>query len=89
MNLPPAGTRVSLGLRPEHLSIDPGGSTHRVELTEALGGVSYAHLVSPTGERVIVEERGDERAAAGETVGLIHDTKTLKIFDAGSGLRIR
>ena len=89
VNLPPAGTRVSLGLRPEHLSIDPGGSTHRVELTEALGGVSYAHLVSPTGERVIVEERGDERAAAGETVGLIHDAKTLKIFDAGSGLRIR
>ena len=89
VHLPPAGTRVSLGLRPEHLSIDPGGSTHRVELTEALGGVSYAHLVSTTGERVIVEERGDERAAAGETVGLIHDTKTLKIFDAESGLRIR
>ena len=89
MNLPPAGTRVSLGLRPEHLSIDPGGSTHRVELTEALGGVSYAHLVSPTGERVIVEERGDGRAAAGETVGLIHDAKTLKVFDAESGLRIR
>ena len=89
VSLPPAGTRVSLGLRPEHLSIDPEGSTHRVELTEALGGVSYAHLVSPTGERVIVEERGDERAAAGETVGLIHDTKTLQIFDAESGLRIR
>ena len=89
VDLPSAGTRISLGLRPEHLSIDPGGTTHRVELTEALGGVSYAHLVSTTGERVIVEERGDERVAAGETVGLIYDTRTLRVFDAESGLRIR
>ena len=89
VTLPPAGTRISLGLRPEHLSIDPTGTTHRVELTEALGGVSYAHLVSTTGERVIVEERGDERVAAGETVGLIYDTRTLRVFDADSGLRIR
>ena len=89
VTLPPAGTRISLGLRPEHLSIDPTGTTHRVELTEALGGVSYAHLVSTTGERVIVEERGDERVAAGETVGLIYDTRTLRVFDTDSGLRIR
>ena len=89
VDLPPAGTRISLGLRPEHLSIDPAGTTHRVELTEALGGVSYAHLVSTTGERVIVEERGDERVAAGETVGLIHDPRALRVFDAESGLRIR
>ena len=89
VDLPSAGTMISLGLRPEHLSIDSGGTTHRVELTEALGGVSYAHLVSTTGERVIVEERGDERVAAGETVGLIYDTRTLRVFDAESGLRIR
>ena len=89
VSLPPPGTAVSLGLRPEHLAIDPAGATHRVELTEALGGVSYAYLVSATGERVIVEERGEDRAASGSTVGLVHDARRLRVFDAGSGLRIR
>ncbi len=89
VRLPPPGAAVSLGLRPEHLAIDPAGATHRVELTEALGGVSYAYLVSATGERVIVEERGEDRVAAGRTVGLVHDARRLRVFDAGSGLRIR
>ena len=89
VRLPPPGTAVSLGLRPEHLVIDPAGATHRVDLTEALGGVSYAYLLSATGERVIVEERGEDRVAAGETVGLVHDVRSLRVFDAESGLRIR
>ena len=87
--LPPAGTRVELGLRPEHISIEPAGTTHRVDLTEALGGVSYAYLQSATGERVVVEERGDDRVAAGETVGLSFETRHLRLFDADSGLRVR
>ena len=87
--LPRPGTPVSLGLRPEHISIDTAGTTHRVELTEALGGVSYAYLQSVTGERVIVEERGDDRVAAGETIGLSFEPRHLRLFDAESGLRIR
>ena len=87
--LPPPGTGVSLGVRPEHLVIVREGATHRVELTEALGGVSYAYLVSENGERVIVEERGDERVSTGETVGLTCDLRHLRLFDAESGLRIR
>ena len=88
-SLPSEGTRVSLGLRPEHLAIDPGGETHRVELTEALGGVSYAYLVSETGERIIVEERGEDRVCAATVVGLAYDTRTLRLFDGESGTRIR
>ena len=89
VSLPRAGTPVSLGLRPEHISIDAAGKTHRVELTEALGGVSYAYLESVTGERLIVEERGDDRVAAGETIGLSFESRHLRLFDADSGLRIR
>ena len=87
--LPPSGARVSVGLRPEHITLDPAGTTHRVSLTEALGGVSYAYLESVTGERVVVEERGDERVSARETVGLSFEARHLRIFDADSGLRIR
>ena len=53
------------------------------------GGVSFAYLDSVNGERVVVEERGDERAAAGDTVGLAFEARNLRIFDAGPGLRIR
>ena len=76
-------------MRPEHLSIARDGATRRVELTGALGGVSYVYLVSENGERVIVEERGDDRISTGETVGLTYDTRNLRVFDAESGLRIR
>ena len=87
--LPHDGTAVVIGLRPEHLVIDPTGDTHRIELTEALGGVSYAYLSCESGERIIVEERGDERSVEGATVGLKLDLARAMLFDANSEMRIR
>ncbi len=89
MNVPADGTKVTLGLRPEHLSVDPNGSTHTVDITEALGGVSYAYLVSDTGERIVVEERGDIRSGEGDRVGLNFDTATSMLFDGETEMRIR
>ena len=89
MSLPADGQEVTLGIRPEHLEIDPSGDTMTVELTEALGGVSYAHLRADTGESVIVEERGDERIAEGSRVGLTFDPTRAFIFDRKSEARIR
>ena len=86
---PSDGTSVQLGLRPEHLSVDRAGSTHKVDLTEALGGVSYAYLVSENGERLIVEERGEDRTETGATVGVTFDTTQARLFDANTELRIR
>jgi lactose/L-arabinose transport system ATP-binding protein len=84
------GAAVEVGLRPEHLSVDRAGDSHTVDLTEALGGVSYAYLVSKaTGERLIVEERGDTRSREGETVGLTFEPHRAYVFDASSGKRIR
>ncbi|MEO1687010.1 MAG: TOBE domain-containing protein, partial [Pseudomonadota bacterium] len=80
--LPPAGQPVTLGLRPEHLEIDPAGETHRVDLTEALGGVSYAHLIAPTGEKIVVEERGDARSREGDLVSLRVDPARAYLFGA-------
>jgi lactose/L-arabinose transport system ATP-binding protein len=89
VTMPAEGTQVSLGVRPEHLTVDPGGDTHSVELTEALGGVSYAYLTGPTGEKLIVEERGDERTRAGGRVGVAFDVDRAMVFDRESGLRLR
>jgi lactose/L-arabinose transport system ATP-binding protein len=80
---------VTVGLRPEHLALEPEGDGLQVDLTEALGGVSYAHLVAPSGERIVVEERGDARASRGDRVGLRLDPGRAMLFNAGSGERIR
>lgn len=85
----PVGSKVSFGLRPEHITIDPAGSTHKVDMTESLGGISYAYLVGETGERIIVEERGDERSREGDVVGLSFENNRSYVFDAASEMRIR
>ncbi|MDG1803366.1 MAG: sn-glycerol-3-phosphate ABC transporter ATP-binding protein UgpC [Paracoccaceae bacterium] len=83
------GRAVVMGLRPEHIGVDPKGKTHTVELIESLGGVSYAYLVSETGEKLIVEERGDVRSAEGDNVGLTFENERLYFFDADTEERIR
>ena len=83
------GTAVEIGLRPEHLTLDPKGTTHRIEMTESLGGVSYAYLKGTSGEKIVVEERGEIRSTEGDTVGLILDAASARLFDAASETRIR
>jgi lactose/L-arabinose transport system ATP-binding protein len=83
------GKAVSVGARPEHITLDPSGDTHTVEMTESLGGVSFAYLSGPSGERIVVEERGDERTAEGATVSIQIDTNRIFLFDAETEQRIR
>ncbi len=89
IELPKSGAGVSLGIRPEHVEIDPNQDTHVVELTEALGGVSYAYLKSDAGEKLIVEERGDHRTRLGARVGIRFSAKRAMLFDQESEIRIR
>ncbi len=86
--LPQAGEAVTVGLRPEHVEIDLGGDTHQVELTEALGGVSYAYLTCDSGEKMIIEERGDTRSSPGDRVGLRFEQRRVYFFDK-DGARLR
>ena len=83
------GQTVTVGMRAEHLSVDPGGDTHTVEMTESLGGVSYVYLTSDSGERVVIEERGDDRSAEGARVGISIEKDRLYLFDAKTETRIR
>ena len=86
--LPQAGEAMTVGLRPEHVEIDLEGDTHQVELTEALGGVSYAYLTCDTGEKMIIEERGDTRSSPGDRVGLRFDRRRVYFFGQ-DGARLR
>lgn len=82
-------TQVTLGIRPEHMTVDPSKSHLTVEITEALGGVSYTYLTALNGDRLIVEERGDERSAPGDRVGLTIRADKALLFDLASGVRLR
>ncbi|EBA13169.1 ABC transporter ATP-binding protein [Roseobacter sp. CCS2] len=83
------GKALSVGARPEHITINPAGDTHTVEMIESLGGVSFAYLTSDTGERIVVEERGDERTPAGAKVGIKIEASRIFLFDAETEMRIR
>ena len=88
VTLPDEGRAVDLGLRPEHLDIDPDADDMVVELTEALGGVSYAHLRCADGSRIIVEERGDDRVREGARVGVRFDPARAMVFDTETEMRL-
>lgn len=88
VTLPSEGAEVVVGMRPEHLELSQGGSL-TVDLTEALGGVSYAYLTASTGEKLIVEERGDIRSSEGDKVGLTIAPERIMVFDAATERRIR
>ncbi len=80
---------VTLGIRPQHLTIDPAGTTHRVEHTEALGGVSYVYLAAASGEKMIVEAREDRPVPGGTEVGLSFAPEDVMAFDAETEARLR
>ena len=86
--LPDVGQKITLGLRPQHLSLVEG-DTHTVEVTEALGGVSFIHVSAPTGEKLIIESRDDPRVRLGDKVGIGFDDKSLLAFDAKDERRLR
>ncbi len=84
-----AGRAITVGLRPEHLMIDPEGEALTVDLVESLGGVSFAYLLTDDGERIVVEERGDKRVKEGQRVGLAFETQRMYLFDPQTEQRIR
>ncbi|MEM8692119.1 MAG: sn-glycerol-3-phosphate ABC transporter ATP-binding protein UgpC [Pseudomonadota bacterium] len=88
IQMPAERTKLVVGLRPEHVSVGPG-DTCTVDLTEALGGVSFDYVMAPSGERIIAEEKRDIRAKDGEKVGLEYDPANLYFFDAATEKRLR
>ncbi|CUH46873.1 ABC transporter ATP-binding protein [Ruegeria atlantica] len=89
VNVPAGMSKVTLGIRPEHITVDRAGDTCTVDLTEALGGVSYTYLLTPNGDKLIVEEREDQRSKQGERIGLSVRPERAMLFDPETGHRLR
>ena len=80
----PSSGAVTIGLRPQALRLESGQS-HRVEVVEALGGVSYVHLTAQTGEKLVVETKGDTLPKLGDQVGISFAPSDVMLFAADSG----
>ena len=89
VTLPADGAAITVGLRPQNLSVTAGASALSVDISEQLGGVAYDYLNTPTGERIVVETKGDEAQPAGTEVIVSFDPATAMYFDAKTEARLR
>ena len=89
VSLPAVGEQVTVGLRPQNLVVTAGESSVVVDLRERLGGVAYDYLTAATGERVVVETKGDDFIASGTNVVIDFAPDTAMFFDVNSEARLR
>jgi lactose/L-arabinose transport system ATP-binding protein len=87
--LPANGTELVVGIRPQHFVQSDQENPFKVDIIEHLGGVSYVHLHTATGEKLIIEQRGSALERGVETINLALDVADVMIFDAQTNLRIR
>ncbi|MGY6704506.1 ABC transporter ATP-binding protein [Roseinatronobacter sp.] len=83
-----AGNDLILGLRPQTIEVVTGDS-HKVEMTEALGGVSFIHAAHHGQQKLVIETRGDVTFPNGASIGLRADPENTYLFDRQSGHRLR
>ncbi|MEG9862898.1 MAG: sn-glycerol-3-phosphate ABC transporter ATP-binding protein UgpC [Parvularculales bacterium] len=84
-----ASGNILLGLRPEHLQLDPKGNSLTVQIVEQLGGVTYVYAHSADGERLIIEHKNLKAPKFGDKIGVKFNAKDVYLFDAKSEKRIR
>jgi lactose/L-arabinose transport system ATP-binding protein len=82
------GREVEIGLRPDVLHLTDHGD-FRVELAENLGGVTFAHLRAPSGEKLVVQTTQRLNPAGGGHLGITFDAAHAFFFDAATGQRLR
>lgn len=76
-----AGGATTLGLRPQHLRLDPDGPLQAtVTLVEALGAESVIHADLPGGEKLLAVLPGQPDLARGASVRLGFDAAQVHLF---------
>ncbi len=79
------GDRVTLGVRPEHLSTEAGGDAlqARVRFVETLGSATFAYLSHGEAEETLTAQLpGDARPGVGDAVALHAPADRAHLFDA-------
>lgn len=84
------GEAVTLGVRPNHLSIVAGGPVHmEVKSVEQLGGEAYVYGSLKNGQSITLHVPGQIGAEIGEVLTLTPDGQEIQLFDTDSGLTLR
>ncbi len=73
---------VTLGVRPEHLTIDPAGAfTGTVQVFEHLGGESFVHLLMSDGQTLVAKLDGEHQFTPGQSCQLGVTPSRCHVFD--------
>ena len=86
-----AGRRITVGIRPEHLTPCAPSAANlvgSVEMIEALGADTLIH-VAVAGNSIIARLPNGAPATVGEPIALAAAPVRVYLFDAGSGVRIK
>jgi multiple sugar transport system ATP-binding protein len=76
------GNEVTVGIRPEHLSLDDQGQLPiTTDVTERLGSDTFCHVVAKSGEALTVRVNGDCDVAYGEQRWVALDVSHCHLFD--------
>ncbi|MDA9990882.1 ABC transporter ATP-binding protein [Paracoccaceae bacterium] len=83
------GTKVVVGIRPEHFSNSGGSSLSlKVEIVEHLGGETYAYASNGNAELITIAMGANRNISSGEEIEARFDTENALLFD-NFGARIR
>ena len=84
----PDATALTIGVRPEHIRIDPGGVPLRIDLVEPLGSETLVHgrLAAPGETALVLQLAG--KAPEGDVLPVEFPPEQIHVFDAASGLRL-
>ncbi|KJZ17946.1 ABC transporter ATP-binding protein [Loktanella sp. S4079] len=84
------GAEVTLGIRPNHMTIAPDGPIHlTVKSVEQLGGEAYIYGVLQDGQSLTLHMPGQIGANIGEVLTLAPQSQEIHLFDTANGLSLR
>ncbi len=84
----PDGRALTIGIRPEHLTVGESLLSLQVDLIEPLGSETLLHGHLPTPDRTPMVAKVNGRAPAGEAIAIGIQIENLHVFDRETGLRI-
>ncbi|MGN0102415.1 MAG: ABC transporter ATP-binding protein [Dietzia sp.] len=86
-----SGSRVTVGVRPEHLRLaaEGHGLAVTVDLVEELGADSYLHCSTADGHPVVYRAESGDHPGKGDTLYLEALDGEVRFFDVESGARLR
>jgi multiple sugar transport system ATP-binding protein len=92
MPLPPASPssgRVVLGIRPEHVRLDPAGELElRVDVIESLGSQKYVYGLLDAKVSFTIAVDPSLHLREGQLLRVTPRTEQMHLFDAGTGERL-